>query len=36
MLFILQAVDVILERQEYIQLDIYENLLRKIARKIPK
>lgn len=36
MIFILHAVDKILERQEYIQLDIYESIFRKISRKIPK
>jgi hypothetical protein len=33
MIFILHAVDKILERKEYIQLDIYENILRKVHRK---
>lgn len=36
LVFILHAVDKILERQDYIQLDIYESLFRKVSRKVPK
>ena len=36
MIFILHAVDKILERREYIQLDVYENIFRKISRKFEK
>jgi len=36
MIFILHAVDKILERQEYIQLDVYENIFRKVSRKFEK
>lgn len=36
MIFILHAVDKILERKEYINLDIYENIFRKINKKFEK
>ena len=36
MIFILHAVDKILERKEYINLDIYENILKKIHKKFEK
>jgi len=35
-IFILQAVDRIIEKRDFVNFDIYENILRKLHRRIDK